>query len=90
MIIVRFASTNFTIPIVTEANLIELFTIAINIFFSSHSRMLSGLYSILFSRKAVRVITHRMKHVKTLLAFKTAVYIRGDVSQRVTNMQTSA
>ena len=52
----------------------------VDIVHSGDGRVLSGLYSVLFCRKSICVISHRVQHVETLQAFVTGVNITGYVS----------
>ena len=90
MVISWFTSTYFTVPIKREADFVQLFTIAVDIVHSGDGRVLSGLYSVLFCRKSICVISHRVQHVETLQAFVTGVNITGYVSQRMSYVQSGS
>ena len=86
-IIARVAGTELAVPIVTETDLIQLLAIAFHILLSSDGRVLAGLDGVLLGGQAESVVTHRVQHIETLLAFVTGVYVRGNVAQRVPYMQ---
>jgi len=90
MVISWFTSTYFTVPIKREADFVQLFTIAVDIVHSGDGRVLSGLYSVLFCRKSICVISHRVQHVETLQAFVTGINITGYVSQRMSYVQSGS
>ena len=80
MVITGLTSTYFTVPIKRETDFIQLFTVAVDIVHSGDGRVLSGLDSILFCRKSVCVISHRVQHVETLQTFITGINITSNVS----------
>jgi len=47
--------------------------------------MLNG---VLFGRQSKRIIPHRVQYIKPLEAFVPAVYVTGDVSQGMTDMES--
>lgn len=86
-IIVGVAGAYLTAPIERKTDLIELLAITIDIFDSSLLGVLTGLDGILLGGEAVSVITHRVKHVKTLLALKASIDIAGYIAEGMTDMQ---
>ena len=88
VVINRFASAYFTIPIKTETNLIQLFAIAVDVGFGSYSRMLTCLDGILFSRKSICIVTHRIQYIKSLQTLVTGINIAGNITERVTYVQS--
>ena len=87
MIVTRFASADFAVPVKAETNLVQLFAVAVDVGFGSYRRMLTCLDSILFSRKTVSVITHRVQYVETLQALVACIDIAGNIAERVTYVQ---
>ena len=63
-------------------------TVTGNVLLSSESRVLTSLNSILLSRKTECVISHRMKHIETAKTLVAAEDITGDISKRMTYMQS--
>ncbi len=49
--------------------------------------MLSGLDGILFGRQTIGIESHRMKHIKPLLAFVAGIDVAGYITQRVSHVQ---
>ena len=58
------------------------------VLYGSDGGMLSGLDSVLFGRKSVSIISHRIEDIKALQAFVTCINVAGNVSQRVSHMQS--
>ena len=88
MVIFRVASTDFTVPVETETDFVQLFAVAVDIVDGSDGGMLSSLDSVLFGRKSVSIISHRIEDIKALQAFVTCINVAGNVSQRVSHMQS--
>ena len=69
LVVVRLTSADFTAPVEAETDFVKLLTVAGDVLSSCHSRMLACLYGILFSGKTVRVVTHRVEDIESLLTF---------------------
>ena len=80
MIIFRVTSTYFAAPVERESYFIELFTIAFDILNGGNRRVLSGLDGILFGRKSVCIISHRIQYIETLQSFVAGINVRSNVS----------
>ena len=52
------------------------------------TRVSAGLYSVLLSGQAERVITQRMQDICTLHTVEARKYVRGNITQRVPHVQT--
>ena len=84
------AGFHFSVPVVAETNLAQLFNVASNV---GHRRLfwvLPGLYGVLLSGQSVRVEAHRVEYIEALQAFVAAVYIAGDIAKRVSYMQSGS
>ena len=88
LVVFRIASAHFTVPVVAETNLFELFAIARNILHGGHFRVLTSLDSVLLCWQSIRVVTHRMEHVETVQSFIARKNVAGNVTQWVTYVQT--
>ena len=84
------AGTHLAVPVVAETDFIHLFTVTVDVFLRCDSRMCTCLDGILFCRKSVGVVAHRVEHVETLQTLIASVDIRCDISQRVADMKASA
>ena len=80
MVIGRVASTYFPIPVEAKTNLVQLFTVAVDIGSRGNGRVLPRLYGILLGRKSVSIVSHGIQHVKSLQTFVTCVNIRSNVT----------
>ena len=73
MVIIRVTSAYLTIPVEAETYLVQLATIAIDVFCSCNSRVLSRLDCILLSWQAISIVAHRVQYVKALLALEAGI-----------------
>ena len=79
-VISRVAGTDFSVPIVREADLVHLFPVAVDIFLRRDSRVLPCLDGVLLCRQSVGIIPHGMQHVKTFQMLVTGIDIGSDVA----------
>ena len=86
-IVIFFAGAYFAVPVIAQANFIQLLAVAFNVVFGSNGRVLSGLNSILFSRQSKGIVAHGVQHIKAFQFFETGHNIRSNVTQRVTYVQ---
>ena len=73
LVVLRVASLNLAIPVVREAYLVELLTIASDVLTSSDFGVLTCLNGKLLSRQTIGIVAHRVKHIETLLTLVTRV-----------------
>ena len=90
MVILRVAGTNLTVPVEREANLVELFTIAVDVGYGSNLWVLTCLDSILLCRQSVSIVTHRVQYVKSVQTLVACIDIASDITKWVTYVQTSS
>ena len=83
-----FTGTYFPVPIEAETDFIQLLTIAVDVFVGRLFWVLTRLNSILFGRKSVGIITHRIQNIEALQPLVASIDIAGDISQGMTNMQS--
>ena len=50
--------------------------------------MLSCLYGILLGRQSVGIVAHRVQHVEALQSLVACVYVAGNISERMANVQS--
>jgi len=87
VVIIGIAGSDFSVPIITESDFVELITVTSNIIFCRYRRMLTCLNGVLFCRKSESIKTHRMEYVKAFQPFVTAVDVGCNVTQRMSDMQ---
>ena len=87
LIIDGIASADLSVPIETEADLIQLRAITVNILEGGLLRVLACLDSVLLSRQSLGIIAHRVQYVEALLTLVAGVDITGDIAKRMTHMQ---
>ena len=76
----RVTGPHFPTPVVAETDFLELRDIAVDVLKRRLLGMLARLDSVLLGRQTVTVKTHRVKDVKTLQAFVTAVNIASNIA----------
>ena len=87
VVIRRLAGAHLATPVEREANLIQLFAIAIDVVHRRHLRVLTRLDGVLLGRQTVGVVTHRVEHIEATEAFVAGVDVGGNVAQRMPNVQ---
>ncbi len=60
LVVFGIARAHLPAPIVREPDLVQLFSVPLDIFFGSNGRVLSRLYGILLCRQPIRVVSHRV------------------------------
>ena len=80
LVVVRCASTHFSVPIKAEANLVQLLTIAVNVLESGFLRVLTCLDGILLSRQSIGIITHRVQYVEALQTLEASIDVARNIS----------
>ena len=88
VVILRVARAYLSAPVEGEANLVQLFAVAVDIVNGCNCRVLSGLDGILLGGQSVGVIPHGIQHVEALQSFVARIDVRGDVAQRVSHVQS--
>src|SRR5688500_1423470 len=88
LIIGRIAGAKFPAPVETETDIIHLPAKIIDVLFGAHSRMHPMFNGILFGRQTKGIIAHRMQYIKAFQSFIPAVYITGNITQRMAYMQS--
>ena len=58
-----------------------------DVLFGGDARMLAGLHGVLLGRQAEGVVAHRVKDIESLEPLVARVDVRGDVAQRMADMQ---
>ena len=86
VVIRRLAGAHLAAPVEGEANLIQLFAIAIDVVHRRHLRVLTRLDGVLLGRQTVGVVTHRVEHIEATEAFVASIDVGGDVAQRMPNV----
>ena len=89
-VIIGIRRTEFTVPIKGKADTVQLLTVTGHVVMGGLLRMLTGLDGVLLRREAEGVVTHRMKDIEALQALVAGIDVAGDVSQRMTYMQSRA
>ena len=89
-VVVGVAGLYLAAPVKTKSEAVQLLAVALDVGFGGDGRVLSGLNGVLFCRKAEGVKTHRVQHVKALVALKAADDVAGDVAQWVSHVQAGA
>ena len=88
LIVARLAGAHLAVPVEAEAYLVQLLAVALDVRLGGDGRVLTCLYGILLGRQAIGIVAHRVEHVEALLALEARVDIAGDVSQRMSHMQS--
>ena len=88
LVIGGVTGAHLTVPIVAEADLVQLLTIAGDVLIGGDFGVLAGLDSILLGRQTIGVITHGMQHVEAFQALVTRIDVAGNVTQRMSHVQT--
>ena len=89
-VVSRIAGSDFAVPVVAEADFVELLTVTVYVVDGSHLGVLTGLYCILFGGQAIGVVSHRMQDVESLQTLVSAIDVRGNVTERMTHMESGA
>ena len=90
MVVVGRTSAHLAVPIETEADLVQLLAVAVDVGKGGLLRVLSRLDGILLGWQAVGVVAHGVQHVEALQTLIAGIDVGGDVAQRMTHMQTCA
>ena len=90
LIVDGVASPYLTLPIETEANLVQLRAIMVDVLDGCFFWMLSSLDGILLSRQTIGIVSHGVQHVEALLTLIAGIDITGDIAQRMTYVQASS
>ena len=80
---------DFTLPVVSEAELTQLFFKASDVLFGGLARVLAGFDGILLGRQTKRIPAHWVEHVKPLCFFEAFQRITCSVTFRMADMQSS-
>lgn len=67
-----------------------MFTESFDVLFGCDGGVLACLYGILFSGQSKCIVAHGVKHIESFEALVTRNDIAGDVSEWMSNMQTTA
>ena len=89
-VVLWIAGAHFTGPVIGESYAVHLAAVTGDIDSRSTGGMLARLDSILLSGEAERVVAHRMQDVESLQSLVTAVYVTGDIAERMPDVQTRA
>ena len=90
MIKLRVAGAHLAAPIVAETDFVQLLAVTRYVFAGRYFGVLTGLNGVLLGRQTVGIIAHRMQHVVASQTFVAAENVAGDVSQRMSDVQTRA
>ena len=90
LIVLRLAGAYLTAPVIRETYLIQLLTIASDVLFGSHCRVLTCLNCILLGWQTKCVVAHWVQHIVATQALIARVDVRCDVTEWVTYVQTRA
>ena len=88
LVVDRITSANLAVPIETEADLVELTAVSVDVLKGGLLWVLTGLNGILLCRQTVGVIAHGVQNVESLLTLIAGIDITGDISQWMSYMQT--
>ena len=88
LVVFWFAGAYFAVPVIAETYLVELLTVAGDVLHCSDFGVLTGLDGILFGWQSVGVVAHGMQHVKAFQTLVARIYVAGNVTKRMSHMQT--
>ena len=88
VVVVGVARDDLAVPVVGEAQLVELFAVAGNVLRRRYGRVLAGLDGVLLGGQTEGVEAHRMEYVEAAEPFVARIDIGGDVTQRVSHVQS--
>ena len=88
LVVFGVARAHLARPVEREADFVELLAVAGRVALGGDGRMLARLDGVLFSRKSEGVVAHRVKDVEALEPLVAGIDVRGDVAQRVADVQT--
>ena len=86
----RIACAHLARPIVAKPQLLQLFSVAVDVLFRGDGGMLPCLDGILLRRQTKTVVPHGVQDVEPFVALVARKDIRRDVSERVSDMKTRA
>ena len=86
----RVAGAHLAVPVVGEADAVQLLTVAGDVLLRRHLRVLARLDGVLLGRQAEGVVAHRVQHVEALQALVAREDIAGDIAQRVPHVQSGS
>ena len=86
----RIAGAHLTVPVKAEADLVELLAVAVDVLLGGDGWVLTGLDGILLGGQSVSVISHRIENIEAVEPLIAGVDVAGNVSQRMTYMQSRA
>ena len=86
----RIAGAHLTVPVKAEADLVELLAVAVDVLLRGDGGVLTGFDSILLGGESVSVISHRIENIEAVEPLIACIDVAGDVSQRMTYMQSCA
>ena len=88
LVVLRVAGAHLAAPVETEADFVELFAIACYVLLGGDGRMLARLYGVLLGGQAVGVVAHGVQHVVAAQPLVASIDVAGDVSQRVSHVES--
>ena len=87
LVIPGIACAYLAVPVERESDLVQLFAVAGDVLLGRDGGMLPRLDRILLGGKAEGVVTHRVEDVESLEPLVARVDVRGDVAQRMADVQ---
>ena len=87
LVVSGVARAHLAVPVERESDLVQLFAVAGDVLLGRDGGMLPRLDRILLGGKAEGVVTHRVEDVESLEPLVARVDVRGDVAQRMADVQ---
>ena len=87
LVVGRVARAHLAVPVEREADLVQLLAVAGDVLLGRDGRVLPRLDGILLGREPEGVVTHRVQDVEAFQPLVARVDVRGDVAQRVPDVQ---
>ena len=88
--VARVGGVDLAVPVVGEAERLELLAVARDVARGRHARVLAGLHRVLLGGQTERVPAHRVEHVEAAHALVAREHVGRDVALRVTDVQPLA
>ena len=87
LVVAGVARAHLAVPVERETDLVQLFAVAGDVLLGRHGRVLARLDGVLLGGQAEGVVSHRVQDVEALEPLVARVDVRGDVAQRVPDVQ---
>ena len=87
LVVAGVARAHLAVPVERETDLVQLLAVAGDVLLGRHGRVLARLDGVLLGGQAEGVVSHRVQDVEALEPLVARVDVRGDVAQRVPDVQ---